>query len=344
MGRVESSSRGLLRCSERLSDELGRAADWIRRHESFLVTAHQEPDGDAAGSTLAMGLLLEQLGKEVVRFNPDGVPYNFQFLEGADRVHRELPADGAPDATILLDCSTLDRVGAPDLEERTGGTLLVVDHHDTFDREGNDVSLYDPDAAATGELVYRLVRELGAELTESLAEALYCALMTDTGSFQYSNTSRSTFRIAGELLEAGVDAWEMTVEVLESQPLERVELLSDVLDTLEVSECGRLAFICIDREMLGDDADRAAELTDGFINYGRSIRGVEVSTQLRELDDGGWKVSFRSKGRVDVAQLARQFGGGGHANAAGFRSRASAAEIRKRLTRALADLLDDPSE
>lgn len=339
-GRVDSTSRGFLRCSKQLADQLEAAADCIRNHDRFLVAAHEEPDGDAAGSTLALALLLEQLGKDVVRFNVDGVPYNFQFLEGADRVTGRVPEEWNPDVTVLLDCSSLDRLGAERPDELEAETQIIVDHHDTFDGESADVALYDPDAAATAELVFRLVRELDAELTDAIAEAIYCAILTDTGSFQYSNTGRSTFRIAGELLEAGVDAWEMTVEVLESQPLRRVELLSDVLETLEVSECGRLAFIRIDRETLGE-TDRAAELTDGFINYGRSIRGVEVSTRLRELEDGTWKVSFRSKGRVDVAELARRFGGGGHANAAGFRSEAPADEICEQLSRALTELLDD---
>lgn len=331
-----------LRTVPELERQIESVVECIGDNDSFLIAAHEEPDGDAIGSTLALGVMLQGLGKEVLMFNQDPVPYNCEFLAGAGAVASQVPPDADFDVLVLLDCSELERLGEsfPASSEGDADTVVVIDHHKTIDEQTADLYLCDSEAAATAELLYRLVAPIGAELTRDLAECLYCGLMTDTGSFQYSNTSRTTFRIAGELLEAGVEPWEMTMRILESEPLRRIELLGEVLDTLTLSSCGRLAFIEIDREILGE-TERAAELTDGFINYGRSIRGVEVSTQLREREDGGWKVSFRSKGAVDVSRLASRFGGGGHHNAAGCVMEGPPAEIRSSLTRELTDILDD---
>ena len=196
----------------------------------------------------------------------------------------------------------------------------------------------DESAAATGEIVYRILRARG-ELTREIATNLYCCLMTDTGSFRYSNTSQDTFSIAGELLAAGVDAWYMTSNVYESEPRERIDLLCRVLQTLQISDCGRLAFLCINEQML-EDSGAGLDMTDGFINYARSIRGVEVATQLKEAGPNQWKVSFRSRGTVDVSALAARFGGGGHHNAAGCDMAGSPAEIREQLAQTLVEILD----
>lgn len=319
--------------------QLEAAANCIWGNDRFLVASHTEPDGDAVASTLGFAELLEQLDKSVVRYNADEIPYNCQFLAGAESVCDEIPDGWVPEVTVLLDCSSFERAGLDSESIPSGATTLVVDHHRTLDESTGDLYLHDEGAAATGELIYKLLESLGAELTVSVAECVYTALMTDTGSFQYSNTSGETFRIAGELVDAGVDVWKMTSCLYENQPLRRIELLGEVLDTLTISSCGRLAFIEIDREVIDDD-ERIAQLTDGFINYGRSVRGVEVSVQLRELEEG-WRVSFRSKGRVDVSAIASRFGGGGHANAAGCIIEDSPQAIREQLTETVVALLDD---
>ena len=310
----------------------------IEAHQRFLVVGHHGPDGDAIGSTLALGLLLEQLGKDVVFFNQDPVPYNLTFLPGADRVTSALPDDAAIEVTILLDCAEPARVGPRFPEAGWGETTVVVDHHRTWDPDFADLYVRDIHAAATGEIVHKLVKRCGA-LTPEIAHNLYCCVMTDTGSFRYSNTSQETFTIAGELVAAGVDAWFMTSHIYESQPRERVVLLCRVLDTLSVSDDGRLAFLRIERRMI-DGIPDGDQLLDGFINYARAIRGVEVATQLREAGPDDWTVSFRSRGGVDVSALAGRFGGGGHHNAAGCRIQGTPAQIEARLTRALVDLLD----
>lgn len=322
-----------------LADQIDNFLEVIEHNDRFLVVSHTSPDGDAIGSTLAMGLLLEALGKEVVFYNRDPVPYNFGFLAGADAMVTEVADDAAIDVTVILDCAEPGRIGENFPDSGWGEKVVVVDHHKTWDEEFADVYVRDVEAAATGELVYRMVVATGAELTRPIAEALYCCVMTDTGSFRYSNTSRTTFRIAGELIDAGVEPWRMTSQIYESQPKERLELLALVLETLELSHCGRLAFLRIENTMF-ESTGTGPELTDGFINYARSVRGVEVATQLREHDEDLWRVSFRSRGKVDVSELAAKFGGGGHHNAAGCKIEGTSDEIVAKLSQALVELLD----
>ncbi|MEM1347863.1 MAG: bifunctional oligoribonuclease/PAP phosphatase NrnA [Myxococcota bacterium] len=303
-----------------------------------LVVAHVSPDGDAVGSTLAMGHLLRQLGKDVICYNQDPVPYNFRFLPGSADWHQALPDGWTPEATILLDCAERHRIGDGFPERGWGDMILVIDHHKSWDPTLADVFARDERAAATGELVYWLAGVADAELTADLATCLYCCLLTDTGSFRYSSTSRTTFQIAGELVASGVNPWDMTSAIYESQPRNRVALLQRVLETLHYSECGRLAFLRLEQQMMRE-TNTDPQMADGFINYGRSVDGVEVATQLLEVADGTWKVSFRSRGSVDVGDLARRFGGGGHRNAAGCTIEGDPHHIEAELSAALDKIL-----
>jgi phosphoesterase RecJ-like protein len=336
-----STDEALVPTPDALRAEIDRFLDLVAHNERFLVVSHASPDGDAVGSTLSMGLLLEELGKQVVFFNQDPPPYNFEFLPAADRLTSQIPDGFAPQVTIVLDCAEPSRVGDAFPDEGWGEQVVVIDHHKTWNREFADLYIRDVDAAATGELVYRAVVRSSVGLTEGIAKNLYCCLMTDTGSFRYSNTSRTTFRIAGELIGAGVNPWDMTSHIYENEPKKRLDLLSLVLETLEMSSCGRLAFLRIEQSMF-DATDTGPEYTDGFINYARSIKGVEVATQLREDDEDAWKISFRSRGMVDVSELAGRFGGGGHHNAAGCRMSGNPRDIEDQLSNALVDMLDGP--
>ncbi len=318
-------------------DELfEQVIDLVQKADTFVVAAHVSPDGDAVGASLATGLLLERLGKDVRVYNRDEIPYNFRFLSGAHLWTRELTVD-RPDVTIVLDCAEPHRIGRKFPERGWGDQVVVIDHHKTWDPDFATAYLRDVEAAATGELVYEIARRLG-EVTPEIAECVYCSLLTDTGSFRYSNTSQKTFTIAGALVAAGVDPWHVTSNVYESQPLERLRLLSRVLETLTLSEDGRLAFLRVERSML-DETGANYEMIDGFINYARSVRGVEVATQLKQRDDDVWNVSFRSRGMVDVSRLAVKFGGGGHHNAAGCEMRGDPESIEALLSEALIELL-----
>jgi phosphoesterase RecJ-like protein len=299
-----------------LDDALERLAAIIEGHRRFVVASHLEPDGDAVGSTLAMGALLESLGKEVVRYNPDPIPYNYRFLPGSERWRHEIPEDFDPEVLVALDFGVPGLAGDDLIAAADDALVVVLDHHSTLDEDFADHAVRDVDAAATGELVYRAALRTGAELTRPLAMSLYCCLMTDTGGFRYASTSRNAMWIAGTLLECGVDPWEMSSHIYESEPLERIELLGQVLSTLETAADGRLACLRIERDMYDGAIDEA--LVDGFINRARSIRGVEMAVQLLELGQGRWEVTFRSRGSIDASELAAPFGGSGGRHAARF--------------------------
>jgi len=193
-------------------------------------------------------------------------------------------------------------------------------------------------AASVGILAYKIIRGLGHPLSRDAAECIYASILADTGSFRYSSTDPECFRVAAELLEAGVDPWEMTVRVYEQQPLARMRLLADVLKTLEVH--GKLATITITNEMMARTGS-PIDLTDGFINYARSVDGVEVAASFREPSNGGaWRVSFRSRGRVNVAAIAQKFGGGGHHNAAGCSIAGDEAAVRAKIAEEIESALN----
>ena len=327
----------------------------VDAHERFLVVSHTHPDGDAVGSTLAMGLLLEKLGKRVTYYNRDEMPPQFRFLPAADRWVTTLAPDHEPiDVTVILDCAQLHRIGES-LEEAgiLGDQIAVVDHHKTWDDDFASVYVRDVDAAATGEVIFRILTAAGLELDADIARCLYCCVLTDTGSFRYSSTSKRSFQIAGELLEAGIDPWEMTSAIYESQPLEKVKLLGMALSTLE--RRGALASIRLEQKMfealLGDQRHQMdlTGLADGFINHARGIAGVEMAAQLYEeqISDPTalptWRVAFRSRGHVDAARLAAMFGGGGNRNAAGCTIVGEAADVEQQLAMALSTLMSAPT-
>jgi len=325
---VKAINKGVTGREWKPAENLPRAIDALRSAKRVLLTMHRGPDGDALGSALALACALREMGREVAVYNPDELPYNFRFLPGAGEVVRELLPQAAYDVTVVTDAGAWDRLGPGVPEKSRRGLVLNLDHHMTTEPFG-DVNYVDPHAASVGILAYKIIRGLGHALSREAAECIYASILADTGSFRYSSTDPECFRIAAELLEAGVDPWEMTVRVYEQQPLARMRLLAEVLGTLEVH--GKLATITITREMV-KRAGSAPDLTDGFINYARSVDGVEVAASFREPENGGpWRVSFRSRGRVNVAAIAQTFGGGGHHNAAGCSIEGDEKSVRARI-------------
>ena len=324
----------------------------IDAHQRFAVIAHARPDGDAVGATLALALMLEQQGKQVVIMNRDPLPEAFAFLPAAGRWAREWPeAQAPPEVTLVLDCADRARLGEGLPAALFSGKTVVIDHHDRYEAGFADLYVRDTGAAATGEVLFRLLARAGWELDRDIAQCLYCSVMTDTGGFRYASTTRASFQIAAELLEAGVDAWEMTSHLYESQPRERVELLAASLSTLKVACQGRLATLRVELKMcqsalnrLPDEAE-LEQLTDGFINHARAIRGVEVAAELRQLDapeqgEPTWLVSLRSRGEVNVGDLAALCQGHGKRYAAQCTLQGSAEEVELYLAQALERLLD----
>lgn len=280
----------------------------------FLLASHIDPDGDAIGSIVGLGLGLEALGKKVLLYNRDPVPSYFRFLPGSRRVRRNLgPLLKHDPVLILLDCNTPERAGVGGASFRQS---VVIDHHETESSFGT-VRWILPYAASAGLMVYYLLKELGIPVTPSIATNLYTSIAVDTGTFRYSNTSAEVLRVGADLIEAGARADLIAERLYESWEYNRFQLLTMVLQTLQVR--GPVAVTYVTREMYRSTGT-GAEDTENFSNFPRTISPIRISVFMRELEDGAWKVSLRSKGKVNVARIAEKFGGGGHQNAAGFKT------------------------
>ena len=298
----------------------------IAANTSFLITTHESPDGDAIGSSLALASYLLGLGKEVTIYTCDPVPDLYAFLPLADTVVHRIQQRHY-DVCFVLDVGEFRRAGAELASYKDIGMFINVDHHLLCENFGA-INLIDSQAAATGVLIYRIIRAAGHTVDYSTALCIYTAVITDTGSFRYSNANPEAFAVAGEMVAKGINTWSIAEKLYESQPRQRLELLALALSTLTVSPHGDYAALAVTLDMYAQTGANA-ELTDGFVNYPRSLRGVEVAIFFREIREGLFKVGFRSKGKVDVSALAAAFGGGGHHNAAGCTVAGTLAEVRK---------------
>ena len=308
---------------------ISQIAEIIKKGRTFLVTSHVRLDGDAVGSELALYGALRGLGKEAVVYNQDRTPQMYAFLPDAGVIVNRLgPLDGF-DAVFILDCSEIERVGeeAP----RIAGIRQIVniDHHISNDHYGHR-TLTDPAASSTGEMIFRLVDGMGLEVTKDMAVNLYTAILTDTGAFRYSNTGPQTFAVAGRLLEKGADPAWIAQMVYETHPAAKIRLLGRALSTLEFDWQGRIAAVGVTKKML-DEAGAQWEQTEGFVEFHRSIEGVQVAAFFSEIGEGVYKVSLRSKGRFNVEEVARKFGGGGHINAAACRMKGDYETVKRTL-------------
>jgi bifunctional oligoribonuclease and PAP phosphatase NrnA len=282
----------------------------LQEGERFLVCSHSRPDGDAVGSVLAMGMLLEQMGKRADRVTADRVPVPYRKLPGVDSIRNALRVRGQYDAAILLECDSYERTRLRGLEQYP---IINIDHHASGHAWGQ-VNWIDRSAASVGELVYRLVKAASRKLTPEMATCLYTTLLTDTGGFCYGALREATFALAQELVAAGANPIRIAQEVYFSQPASKLLLLGKALNTLRTEEC--VAWLWIDHEeVLRTQATE--EDCEGIANYALSVAGVEAAAFFRELAEGRIRVSLRSKGRVNVAAIAERMGGGGHENASG---------------------------
>jgi bifunctional oligoribonuclease and PAP phosphatase NrnA len=311
--------------------ELDAVADAIRSHERFLVTTHENPDGDALGSLLSAKLGLEALEKDVVMYLSGETPLPREYAwMPLDNLRRSLPDDAADRVLLALDCANESRLG-PDPEVLASSPLVVnVDHHHDNTRFGG-VNLVVADASSTGEIVRDLLRELEVELTPDMAEAIYIALVTDTGRFQYTNTTPKALRLAAELVESGADVHKVFQGVYESVQFAKMKLLARALERAQIYEGGRLVISYLLR---GDFAEvgAAEPYSEGIIDYLRAVEGADMAALIREpprKDAPARRVSLRaSADELDVSKIARASGdGGGHRQAAGFSSSDSIEEI-----------------
>jgi bifunctional oligoribonuclease and PAP phosphatase NrnA len=287
-------------------------ASFAGRHGRALLLGHVNPDADVLGTLMALGLALESKGWSFVAGGPHPVPDVLAFLPAVTGYRRLDAIEGRFDVTVMTDCPNPGRTeGLIEQARPVSATIVNIDHHPDNRRYG-DVNWVEPAAAATGELVYSLLRELGAPITPDIAMHLYTAIHTDTGSFRYSNVTPRTFRIAAELVESGADPAFVAGALYERRAPDSLRWLGDVLGRIRVSEDGRVAWLGLPAGVVPESFIEAEDL----VNYPRSIESVRVACLLRERD-GKVKVSLRGKGDVDVSRVAACFGGGGHPNAAG---------------------------
>jgi bifunctional oligoribonuclease and PAP phosphatase NrnA len=300
--------------------------------ERFLVCSHSRPDGDAVGSMLAFSMLLEQMGKRADLVTADGIPAQYRRFPGAADIRSASQVHGPYDAVILLECDGLERAQLDGLEEYF---LINIDHHISAHAYAN-LNWIDCQAASVGEMVYRLAKAASVPITPPMAACLYVTLLTDTGGFCYGSVRASTFGMARDLVLAGADPVRIAQEVCFSNPVSKMHLLGTALKNLQCK--GELAWLWVSQHDM-ESAGAAEEDCEGIVNFALGIAGVEAAMFLRELPDGRFRLSLRSKGRINVAAIAESLGGGGHENAAGCtvagpRERALA-EILARLRSAL---------
>jgi len=302
----------------------------IKRFDRFLVSAHINPEGDSIGSQIAMASLLRRLGKEVLVMNESPVPHLLRFMNGAENISKEIPRNFNFQAAIILDCPDLTRVGKVSECIDKGATVINIDHHVSNVNFGK-YNWVDTGSSSVGEMVFELFKAFKLKIEYDEAVAMYIAIMTDTGSFKYTNTSSKTHRVVAELIERGVGPYDMYEKIYETSSLQDINLLGEALQTLKVSDDGKVARLWVTKKML-KKTKASLEGTEGIINFGRSIAGVEIAVFFRETGtEGRIKVSFRSKGRIDVNKLASFFKGGGHATASGCTVFGKMEEVEKKV-------------
>jgi bifunctional oligoribonuclease and PAP phosphatase NrnA len=319
--------------------EVTAVAEAIRSHDRFLLVTHENPDGDALGSILAMKLALDQLGKDNVMYlyGDAPLPVEYRFMELGE-LRRELPPDWRDRVLLAVDCANESRLGPdPTLVAETP-LVIDIDHHHDNTRFGR-INLVVPNASSTGEVLRDVFAELGVELTPEIAEALYIALVTDTGRFQYSNTTPKALRLAAELVEAGADVHRIFQWVYETVQFAKLKLLARALERAQIYDGGRLVVSYLLRSDF-TDIGAAEAYSEGIIDYLRAVEGADMAALIREpprSDGPARRVSLRaSTDELDVSAIARKSGGGGHRQAAGFSSDESVDEITRFIEREFA--------
>ena len=336
---VESWTLDVEDCAIVTNSKFEEIAQILREHQRFAILGHVRPDGDALGSQLALALSLQALGKEVRVWNEDGMLEKYSFLPRAELLTKPPSTPEDFDVAIALDTAIQNRLGTALAAIRSSKIWINIDHHLSNPGYG-DVVYVDSSAPATAEIVFRLIKSQGLPFNRDIAENLYAAISTDTGSFQYPKTSAHTFEIAAELIRTGLDVGLLSQQLYENYPRRRLELLRELLRTMRFQQEGRVASFSLTLKT-------AAELrvlpedNEGLIDHLRAIRGVIIAVFFEELSDGKVRVSMRSKtNAVDVCAICQKFGGGGHTLASGARVRGTLAEVEERVLAEVCDRID----
>ena len=308
----------------------------INKGQSFLVTSHVRLDGDALGSELAIYLMLQDLGKRAVVYNQDSTPEYYRFLPAADNIVNELGDMEQYDVAFVLDCSELERVGESAGKIGNIKKLINIDHHISNDGFC-ELKLIDAQTSSTGELIFRLMKEMGFKLTKDICTNLYTAILTDTGGFRYSNTRRDALFAAGTLVENGADPQWISENIYESDPPSKLKLRARALETLSLDMDRKVGSLTVTNEML-QETGASMDYTDGFVDIPRAVQGIEIAALYTQMNGNGFKISLRSKGKVNVEKIAKKFGGGGHINAAACRIEGDIDSIKSKIMEAIKEL------
>src|SRR6266498_5940890 len=314
---------------------LSQVVELIESKRRFAITSHIRPDGDSLGSSLGLYWLLRALDKDVEVIMRDPVPHAYQQLPGAIEVRVTPVVDRVYHAVFVIECSDISRPGLIDLEKQL---VVNIDHHSTTALFGT-INWIDSTASAVGEMIYNLCKATGVRVTKEFAECVYTALITDTGSFHYSNTTERTFKIASELVRTGVKPAKTAEAIFGSYQWPKIELLGQVLSTARRDETGHVAWM---RQTLAmqEQTHASDEDADGFVNYPLTVGEVEAVALLKECTPGTYRTSLRSKGDVNVARVAAKFGGGGHRNAAGCTLHGEWDEVEQQVVPLLRDAVE----
>lgn len=318
---------------------LSQVVELIENKQRFAITTHNRPDGDGVGSSLGLCWLLRSLGKSAEVIACDNIPIAYRSLPGADEIRRISSIDREYDAVFVIECSDIDRPGIPGLDKQF---TVNIDHHATSAHFAT-INWIDSTASAVGEMIYNLCKAIGGRITREIAECLYLALVTDTGSFHFSNTTDRTLKVASELVKAGVKPADISEAVYNSYPWSRIELMRQVLETVKRDSSGRVAWM---RQTL-DMKERAAAVdgdNNGFVNIPLAAREVIAVVYMREVGPDDYRVSLRSKGDLNVAKIAETFGGGGHKNASGCRAKGNWDECERAIVDAVLEAVKRSDE
>ena len=318
-----------------ITPELRQIVDAIRSRSRFVISSHSRPDGDSIGSQLAAAYALRDLGKQVTIINSDPAPPPLMQFPGVPDIRIASRADGQFDAAIIMECGDLARTGVSGLER---SFVINIDHH-----PGNTVygqlNWFDASAAACGELVFDLVHALGTPLTREIATHIYLAILTDTGSFHYSSISPRTFDICRQTLEAGVDPVLVARNVYDSNNMGRLKLFGTVLSAMQLDPTARIAIVYLDHEM-ARLAGGTYEDTEGIINLPLTVKEIQAVVFFKQAEGNEYRVSMRSKGDIDIGSVAKEFGGGGHKNAAGCTARGPIEQLQKIFIEKIEEAID----
>jgi bifunctional oligoribonuclease and PAP phosphatase NrnA len=317
------------------SPDIGRIVDEIATRRRFVISSHARPDGDSIGSQLAMAYALKALGKDTTIINADMAPPPLLAFPGVPDIRIAPTAVGDFDAAIIMECGDIERTGVKGLDRCF---VVNIDHHPGNTGYGQ-INWFDPNAAACGEMVFDLVGALGVPFSREISTHIYLAILTDTGSFHYSSISPRTFDICRQCLEAGVDPVLVARNVYDSNNMGRLKLFGTVLSAMQIDQTGRIAIVYVDHEM-ARAAGGTYEDTEGLINLPLTVKEIQAVVFFKQADQNGYRVSMRSKGEIDIGAIAKEFGGGGHRNAAGCTATGAIDALQKTFVEKLLRAID----